>query len=68
MQCFVFNLLVFDHILLGAHGAELFSLLIGCPEVVLGHPQVKDPDAVGAHQQHGVGHQLKQRSGRSGPR
>lgn len=51
-------LLVFPYFLLRAHGAVPFPLLVGGPEIVLGHPAVENPNAVDAHEQHSVGHQL----------
>lgn len=53
------NLLVFPGFLLGADGAELLSLQSRFPEIVLRHPQVENPDAVHAHKQHGIRHQLR---------
>lgn len=58
----LFNLLIFLYFLLRAYGAELFSLLIGDPEIVLGHPQMENPDAVHAHKQYCICHQLRGKS------
>lgn len=57
-----FNLLIFLYFLLRAYGAELFSLLIGDPEIVLSHPQMENPDAVHAHKQYCICHQLRGKS------
>lgn len=56
-----FNLLILPYFLLAAYGAELLSLLVGYPEVVLRRPQVVNPDDVGAHEEQRVGHQLRRR-------
>lgn len=62
MQRQSFNLLIFFDFLSGTDGAELFSLLIGLAEVVLRHPQMENPDAVHAHKQDCVCHQLKKKT------
>lgn len=54
-----FHLLVFLDFLLGADGAVLLPLLIGRPEIVLGHPAMENPNAVHTHKEHGVRHQLR---------
>lgn len=52
----LFHLLVFLYFLLGADSAVLLPLLIGGPEIVLGHPAMENPNTVHAHEQHGVRH------------
>lgn len=56
-----FHLLIFFYFLLGAYAAELFPLLIGDPEIVLGRPQMENPDAVHTHKEHRVGYELRER-------
>lgn len=60
---FMFNtyLLIFLYFLLGSYDAELISLLVGLPEIVLGCPQVENPNAVHTHKQHCVRHQLRRK-------
>lgn len=57
----LFHLLVFLYFLLRADGAVLLPLLIGSPEIVLGHPAMENPNAVHTHEQHDVRHQLRGR-------
>lgn len=52
------NLLIVFDFLLRAYDAELLSLLIGLPEISLGHPHVKQSDAVHTNEQYGIRHQL----------
>lgn len=55
------HLLVFLDFLLGADGAVLLPLLVGGPQIVLGHPAMENPNAVHTHEEHGVRHQLRGR-------
>lgn len=57
-----FNLLIFFYFLLGAYGAELFSLLRGYPEILRRHPQMENPNAVHTHKQQCIRHQLRRKS------